>query len=136
LNLPQTKQITDFNKIKHIFELKVLELKNVPILAKILKDVERVEKDQFNHKLSSKYIQNIYVKYIFPLDDEPLQSDYLTYPNNDEDKFTYGVQMQSSHSYLLSKEDQISTLLKRGGEFFNIQLSCLKESLEINLANA
>lgn len=72
LNAPQTKQITEFNKIKHIFELKVLELKNVPILAKILKDVERVEKDQFNHKMSSKYIQNIYIKYIFPLDDEPL----------------------------------------------------------------
>lgn len=73
-------QPTDFNKIKHIFEVKILELKNVPILSKILRELERNEKDDLGKRMSGKYIQTVYVKYTFPCDDEPLESDYLTYP--------------------------------------------------------
>jgi len=47
----------------------------------------------------------VYIKYTFPLDDEPLESDYLTYPEDEEEPYTYGVQMQSTHSYLLGKEE-------------------------------
>ena len=45
-----------YNKVKHIFGIKILELKNVPILSKILRELERVEKDQFGKRQSSRYI--------------------------------------------------------------------------------
>jgi len=41
--------------------------------------------------MSSKYIQNVFIKYTFPLDDEPLESDYIMYPSDENDQFTYGV---------------------------------------------
>lgn len=65
--------------------MKVLELKNVPILSKILWDLERIEWDTQNKWMSSKYIQNVFIKYTFPLDDEPLESDYIMYPSDEND---------------------------------------------------
>ena len=87
-------------------------------------------------RMSGKYIQTVFVKYTFPVDDEPLESDQLTYPDESSDQFTYGVQMHSSHAYLLGKEEQISKLLYRSGDFFNIQLCCLKDNLEVTLGNS
>lgn len=84
-NKQNQQQITNFNKLKHIFEIKIIELKNVPILSKILRDLERTEKDMTGKRMSGKYIQTVFVKYTFPVDDEPLESDYLTYPDESSD---------------------------------------------------
>jgi len=43
---PKAPLLTSYNKVKHIFEIKVVELKNVPILSKILRELERNEKDE------------------------------------------------------------------------------------------
>lgn len=32
-----------YNKVKHIFEIKIKELKNIPILDKLIKDISRNE---------------------------------------------------------------------------------------------
>lgn len=78
-----------YRQIKHIFEIKVQELKNIPILNKFICQMqnqsESLENQYLNedmrkskHLLSNKYIQNVAVKYSFPLDeDEILESDYL-----------------------------------------------------------
>lgn len=44
--------------------------------------------------------------------------------------------MHSSHAYLLGKEEGIQNLLTRAGEFFCVQLCCIKENLEVTLGNA
>lgn len=86
-------------------------INNDPRLAKL-------GKNQHN-----KYIQNVAVKYSFPLDeDEILESDYLQLnKQNIEEKgiYNYFVSMDTVHTYILSKEDNIKNVLQlcqtRGG---------------------
>ena len=87
----KVKDDGEFNKLKHIFELQITELQNIPILTKILWEIERTERATTGEKMSNKYIQNIFVKYTFPIDDEPLQSDYLSHPSDPEAAFDYKV---------------------------------------------
>lgn len=77
-----------YHQVKHIFSIDVKQLKNIPVLGKFIKDAkdlqavslgahkeEDVEDEDF---VSSSYIQNVAVKYSFPLDeDEILESDYI-----------------------------------------------------------
>jgi len=53
---PRAPNLSNYNKLKHIFEVKIVELKNVPILSKILWELERNEKDSIGQRMSSKYI--------------------------------------------------------------------------------
>ena len=63
------------------------------------------------------------VKYSFPLDeDEILESDYLQLNSEQlasQGMYNYGVSMDTVHTYILSKEDKISSVLElcqsRGG---------------------
>jgi len=56
------------------------------------------------------------VKYSFPLDeDEILESDYLQLNNESLDKlgvYNYQVSMDTVHTYILSKEDNIKNVLE------------------------
>ena len=78
-----------YKKVKHIFEIQVRELKNIPILDKLVKDLSGLETAKLSKhspirkETRTKYIQNVAVKYSFPLDeDEVFQSDFLQL-NND-----------------------------------------------------
>lgn len=75
------------------------------------------------HLLSNKYIQNVAVKYSFPLDeDEVLESDYLQL-NKDaleaQGVYNYNVSMDTVHTYVIGKDDSIKKVLElcqsRGG---------------------
>lgn len=121
-------------KTKHIFEINVKELKNVPILKKILKDLNRG--DKFSHgKVENKYIQDVFVKYIFPLDDEQITSDYLEYSPTSDDSMDYKVSMHSYHTYLLEPEKSVISSLGKCGESFTLSLSCLKDGQDMNIGN-
>ena len=77
-----------YHQVKHVFSIDVKQLKNIPVLGKFIKDAkelqavsigahkeEDVEDEDF---VTSSYIQNVAVKYSFPLDeDEILESDYI-----------------------------------------------------------
>ena len=72
--------------------------------------------DQDEDFVSSSYIQNVAVKYSFPLDeDEILESDYIkkveTGPASQSANFDYNVSMNTIHTYLMPKEDKIEDLL-------------------------
>jgi hypothetical protein len=70
-----------------VFEIKVEELKNIPLLNKFLCQLDNQheaaapmneDERKVTHLLENKYIQSVAVKYAFPLDeDEVLESDYL-----------------------------------------------------------
>lgn len=98
-------------KIKHIFEINVKEIRNIPILKKILKDLNRGDK-QSEAKQENKYIQDVYVKYIFPLDDEQIVSDFLEYAPREDNSVDFKVSMHSYHSYLLETDKSIADSLK------------------------
>jgi len=73
-----------YKKVKHVFEIQVRELKNIPVLDKLVKDISAVDyartskHSPVRKEAKSKYIQNVAVKYSFPLDeDEVFQSDFL-----------------------------------------------------------
>lgn len=109
-------------KIKHIFEINVKEIRNIPILKKILKDLNRGDK-QSEAKQENKYIQDVYVKYIFPLDDEQIVSDFLEYAPREDNSVDFKVSMHSYHSYLLETDKSIADSLKKSGNSFTISLS-------------
>lgn len=75
------------------------------------------------HLLQNKYIQNVAVKYSFPLDeDEILESDYLQLNNdalNKQGVYNYNVSMDTVHTYVIGKKDSINKVLElcqsRGG---------------------
>ena len=84
--------------MKHIFEVKVKELVKIPILDKLIKDVQGYEHASKNRSSGrnqatppkkasgagkNQYIQNVSVKYTFPLDDDEIfESDYLQQTTN------------------------------------------------------
>ena len=121
-------------KIKHIFEINVKEIRNIPILRKILKDLNRGDK-QSELKQENKYIQDVYVKYIFPLDDEQIVSDFLEYSPRDDNSVDFKVSMHSYHSYLLETNKPVAESLRKCGGSFTINLSCLKENKDTNIGN-
>jgi hypothetical protein len=99
-------------KTKHIFEVNVKELKNVPILKMILKDLNRGDRES-QSKAENKYIQNVFVKYIFPLDDEQIVSDYIEFSPKGQDTMDYNVSMHSYHTYLLETHKSVVDSLKK-----------------------
>ena len=120
-----------------MFSINVKELKNIPILAKFIKDAkdfesatlhgvstketENVEEDG-EFSVGSNYIQNVAVKYSFPLDeDEILESDYIRHITGKEadqsgSHYDYSVSMNTVHTYLMPKEDQIQAMLCPGAQ--------------------
>ena len=121
-------------KTKHIFEIVVKELRNVVILKKILKDLNRGNRES-EESSESKYIQDVFVKYIFPLDDEQIVSDYIEFNPTKEDSFDFSVSMHSYHTYLLETDKSVVDSLKKCGESFTMSLSCLKENKDMNIGN-
>ena len=121
-----------YQQVKHVFSINVKELKNIPILAKFIKDArdyetatftgaktENVEEDP--EETGSAYIQNVAVKYSFPLDeDEILESDYIRHLTGKEaasgSMYDYGVSMNTVHTYLMPKEDSIQAMLCPGAQ--------------------
>lgn len=68
-----------YRKVKHMFEIQVKELKNIPILDKLIKDISSIENSKFQHSRQplkkdskNKYIQSVAVKYAFPLDEDEI----------------------------------------------------------------
>lgn len=121
-------------KIKHIFEVNVKELVNVVILRMILKDLSRGTKHS-ESKSENKYIQDVFVKYIFPIDDEQIVSDYIEFNPKTSGSLDYNVSMHSYHTYLLEPNKSIVDSLKKCGESFTMSLSCLKEGQDMNIGN-
>lgn len=101
-------------KTKHIFEINIEELNNFAILKKIIKEINRGNTD--DPAPDSKYIQDVFVKYIFPLDDEQIVSDYIQYSPKSESSFDYKVSMHSYHNYVLEPAKSISESLTRASE--------------------
>lgn len=113
--------------MKHVFSIDIKGLKNIPVLGKFIKDAkdqqavtlnshkeEDVEDEDF---VSSSYIQNVAVKYSFPLDeDEILESDYIkkvqdTSGPSQSANYDYSVSMNTVHTYLMPKEDKIEDIM-------------------------
>lgn len=102
--------------MKHVFDITVKELKNIPLLTKFIREAKAYEEATQTVSAESEdssYIQNVAVKYSFPLDeDEILESDYIRRINQEEQEekgatYDYSVSMNTVHTYLLSKEDPI-----------------------------
>lgn len=134
-----------FKKLKHIFEIQVKELKNIPILDKLIKDLNSLESSKTQHstkhtqkkdqQAKSRYIQNVAVKYSFPLDeDEIFQSDFIQL-NSDTlhelNQYDYKVSINTVHNYLMNKEDPIQKLLKSSGSHTTDQMSLFNISVVI-----
>ena len=58
---------------RHVFQVQILELSNIPILDKLLEEV-------YGKKITmdNQYINNICVRYSFPFEDKIVESDYIT----------------------------------------------------------
>ena len=151
-----------FQQVKHVFSINVKELKNIPILAKFIKDAkdyecatftggktENVEEDQ--EVAAPDYIQNVAVKYSFPLDeDEILESDYIRHLTGKEavsgSMYDYSVSMNTVHTYLMPKEDSIQGMLCPGAQpetansqssqLFNVSVALYQDSREFVIGNA
>ena len=121
-------------KVKHIFEINVVELRNFAILKKIIKDIDRGDKHSVNRN-EVRYIQDVFVKYIFPLDDEQIVSDYVEFSPRTELSVDYKVSMHSYHNYVLEPNMSIMESLSKSDEWFTISLSWLKEGQEMNIGN-
>lgn len=117
-------------KTKHIFEIKIKEIRNIAILKMILKDLNRGDKH-----IPPKHIQDVFLKYIFPLDDEQIVSDYLEYSPLTESSMDYTVSMHSFHTYLLEPGKSVESSLTKCGESFTISLSCVKDNQDMNIGN-
>ena len=119
---------------------------------------QKIAKSQAN-----KYIQNVAVKYSFPLDeDEILESDYLQLNKDALDQqgvYNYQVSMDTVHTYIIGKEDNIKKVLElcqsRGGsqhstaideeegnqqqrkeELFNMSIALYQDNREYIIGNA
>ena len=102
--------------------------------------------------MSSSYIQNVAVKYSFPLDeDEILESDYIKKVNEAEPpsqsaNYDYDVSMNTVHTYLMPKTDHITDLLCTGKQLattnaqstnlFNISVALYQDNREFVIGNA
>lgn len=62
------------------------------------------------------YIQNVAVKYSFPLDDDEIyQSDYIQLNSEalkDFSQYDYKVSINTVHTYIMNKDDKIQNLFK------------------------
>ena len=111
---------------------------------------EDVDEDEQDF-VSSSYIQNVAVKYSFPLDeDEILESDYIKKvedaPASQSANFDYNVSMNTVHTYLMPKEDQISDLLQTNKQLatsnaqstnlFNLSVALYQDNREFIIGNA
>ena len=114
---------------------------------------------------ANKYIQNVAVKYSFPLDeDEILESDYLQLNKESLEQqgvFNYNVSMDTVHTYILNKQDKIGKVLEicqsrghqnsqsnmnegstlaanrgRREELFNISIALYNENREYVIGNS
>lgn len=151
-----------FKQLKHIFDIKVKELRNMPILQKFIRDSKECEQatwgksdddlkregsvegsvdEPSERNAHTDYIQNVAVKYSFPLDeDEVFESDFIRKLKHVEPVhlkatdvtsaeavasskaasdagFDFSVSMNTVHTYLLNKEDTIQSLLVQPSPF-------------------
>ena len=102
-------------KVKHIFDINILWLNKFAILKKIIKDINRGDKYSVNRN-DVKYIQDVFVKYIFPLDDEQIVSDYIEFSPKEENSIDYKVSMHSYHNYVLEPNKSIINSLIKSDE--------------------
>lgn len=97
--------------------------------------------------IKSKYIQNVAVKYSFPLDeDETFQSDFLQLNSealSEQNQFDYRVSINTVHNYLMDKEDSIQSLLKQSTtslagqtSLFNLSVVIYDSHREFVIGNA
>jgi hypothetical protein len=91
----------------------------MPILAKFIRDADDFEKTAHGtNTVQSSYIQNVALKYTFPLDeDEIYESDYIKRNITQEDDHTiynFEVSMNTVHTYKLNRADNIKNHLTKG----------------------
>ena len=145
--------------MKHVFNINVKELKNIPVLAKFIKDSKDFESatlhgtENVQDEPESNYIQNVAVKYSFPLDeDEILESDYIRHlvgkeADNSGSLYDYSVSMNTVHTYLMPKEDSIKGMLcpatqpetsksHNAAQLFNISVALYQDNREFVIGNA
>jgi len=114
---------------------------------------ENVDEDDADF-VSSSYIQNVAVKYSFPLDeDEILESDYIKkeqqiaeHQPSQSANYDYSVSMNTVHTYLMPKSDKISDLLctnkqlattnAQSTNLFNISVALYQDNREFVIGNA
>ena len=114
---------------------------------------ENVDEDDADF-ISSSYIQNVAVKYSFPLDeDEILESDYIKkeqqiaeHQPSQSANYDYSVSMNTVHTYLMPKSDKISDLLctnkqlattnAQSTNLFNISVALYQDNREFVIGNA
>jgi hypothetical protein len=96
------------------------------VLDKLIKDLNAIEGSKTQHSKQphaikkdhthNRYIQNVAVKYSFPLDeDEVFQSDFIQLNSDvlhELNQYDYKVSINTVHNYLMNKEDPIQKLLK------------------------
>lgn len=140
-----------YRKLKHIFEIQVKELKNIPILDKLIKDLSAIETSKSQHtkqphkkKDQARYIQNVAVKYSFPLDegDEIFQSDFIQLNSevlHELNQYDYKVSINTVHNYLMNKEESLQKLLTQSSAqmpLFNISVVIYDGNKEYVIGNA
>jgi len=89
----------------------------------------------------NKYIQNVAVKYGFPLDDEEiLESDYLQLNDDaleEKQEYTYKVSMDTVHTYTLGKEKSLAHQFRQVSEqTFNLSVIVFEDGKECVIGNA
>lgn len=93
-------------------------LQQIPILDKFIRDSDDFERSSKKEPFKSTYIQNVAMKYSFPLDeDEVFESDYIRRnlsSNEDHTLCDFEVSMNTVHTYKISRSDTIKTHLKKG----------------------
>ena len=153
-----------YHQVKHVFSIDIKQIKNIPVLSKFIREAkdlqlatmqtqrkeEDVDEDDQDF-VSSSYIQNVAVKYSFPLDeDEILESDYIKKvedaPASQSANFDYNVSMNTVHTYLMPKEDKISDLLQTNKQLatsnaqstnlFNLSVALYQDNREFIIGNA
>lgn len=107
-----------YTQVKHVFDINVKSLQQIPILDKFIRDSDDFERSSKKEPFKSTYIQNVAMKYSFPLDeDEVFESDYIRRnlsSNEDHTLCDFEVSMNTVHTYKISRSDTIKTHLKKG----------------------
>jgi len=100
----------------------------MPLLSKFIREANDYERTAHRQNtLNSNYIQNVALKYTFPLDeDEIYESDYIKSNLQQEDDhkiYNYEVSMNTVHTYKLNRNDNIKNHLTKGAnQMFNISI--------------
>lgn len=154
-----------YHQVKHVFSIDVKQIRNIPVLTKFIREardlqmatlgraaVQEEDVDEEADFLASAYIQNVAIKYSFPLDeDEVLESDYIKRLAGESEagpgaSYDYGVSMNTVHAYHMPKEDSIEQLLTgsralastnaQSTNLFNLSLVLYQDNHEFVIGNA